>query len=156
MRVTGECFTRRRFALGAAAGSAFCCAAQPGNIVPSEWDFAELPTTVSASCVGHSPSRFSWYLSVNSAREAELTVVAVPKNTRRRFQVPKAKLAEFSKTLHSERFFELAPLYGRRVPDGSSRTIAVTVGETTKVVRLDYLSNEVDKDAALLRDACRA
>ena len=45
------------------------------------------------------------------------------------------------KVFEGERFPDLADEYGRRVPDDSTSTVTITLGDRTKTVRLCYLGN---------------
>jgi hypothetical protein len=116
----------------------------------------EDPMTIAASCVGDFAEGRSWYLSVNSAGEAELTIATFPRPTRRRFLVPRQRLSELRRALAEERFLDLAGEYGQVVPDGSATTLTVTVGERSRSVRLNFLMNWVRGDKAKLREPSRA
>src|SRR4051794_35679089 len=53
----------------------------------TEWQVQHFPITVCGSCLGHfGPKPSGWFLSVNSAGEAEL-MLQDGNDTRRRFQV---------------------------------------------------------------------
>lgn len=95
------------------------------------------PITVAAHCVGDFSRGRGWYLSVNSAGQAELTISG---RAPIQFQVPQDQWNAFRTALVEERFFELADEYGEHVPDGSSRTLTVTAGDVTKTVRLHFLN----------------
>ncbi len=105
----------------------------------------EAPLTVSMSTVGLFTKGCSWYLSVNSAGHAELTVNTLPKPTRRQFVVSAAQQVELRKLLLEQGFFELAEEYGESVPDGSTVAIAITAGDLTKSLKLKYLGNNQSK-----------
>lgn len=113
------------------------------------------PMTIAASCIGLFARGESWYLSVNSAGQAELTLPFTGRPAQR-FQIPRQEWDAFRKALHKERFFELAGEYGERVADGSSQTLAVTVGDTTRSVRVLYLMNWIKSDPQKLREPSRA
>jgi hypothetical protein len=116
------------------------------------------PMTISASCVGRfRKGRSSWYLSVNSAGQAEITVKTRGKPTRRQFVVPEKEMTKLWNVVEAERFVDLADQYGSHVPDDSTSTITVTVGDRTKTVRLCYLPNWMrGKDAIKLGELSRA
>ena len=114
------------------------------------------PMTVAASCVGRFAKGHSWYLSVNSAGEAELTIAARPQQTHRKFVVPRQKLMEVRRAVEDERFLELTDEHGERVADGSTKMVTVTVGQRSKSVKLLYLMNWVQNDKAKLREPSRA
>jgi hypothetical protein len=115
------------------------------------------PLTIAASTVGDFGGDVrSWHLSVNSAGQAELTVDTVPEPTRRRFEVAPERLAEFSKALAEQRFFELGGEYGQHVWDGSTRSLCVTAGRHSKAVDVCYLMNWIHRDVGKLREPARA
>jgi hypothetical protein len=99
------------------------------------------PMTISASCVGRFRKGRSWYLSVNSAGQAEITVKTRGKPTRRQFVVPEKEMTKLRSVVEAEQFLDLADEYGRHVPDSSTSSITITVGDRTKTVRLCYLPN---------------
>jgi hypothetical protein len=115
----------------------------------------EEPLTISASTVGRFRHGHSWYFSVNSAGQAELTIMTIP-NTRRRIVITGNQLEAFRKAMKQERFFELGDAYGQHVFDGSTESLAVTLGNRTKAVEVHYLMNWVGKDQAKLREPARA
>ncbi len=119
-------------------------------------DGSDEPMTVAASCVGRFAKGRSWYLSVNSAGEAELTILTRPEPTRRRFVVPRQQLTDLRKAINEERFFGLGDEFGERVADSSKTTVTIVVGERAKSVRLRYLMNWVHGDHAKLREPSRA
>lgn len=110
------------------------------------------PITVAANCVGDFASGRSWYLSMNSAGQAELTISG---RAPQQFQVPQEQWKAFRKELLDERFFELADEYGEHVPDGSSCAITVTAGDVTKTVRVRFLMNWVQSDRKKLVEPSR-
>jgi hypothetical protein len=55
-----------------------------------------------------------------------------------------------------ERFFELQNDYGEIVPDGGTQAITITIGASSKTVRLNYLMNWVNQEPAKLREPARA
>ena len=114
------------------------------------------PLTISASSIGRFANGHSWYLSVNSAGRAEITINTYPERTRREFQVPNEQLDTLRAVLLQERFFDLGDEYGERVPDGSTDTLTITAGDVTKTVRIRFLMNWVQSDRARLREPSRA
>lgn len=76
------------------------------------------PLTLAVSNVGDFAQGYSWYLSVNSAGQAELTIDALGKSVRRRFDIPNEKIQLLRKAVSEEDFFGLADKYGQVVPDG--------------------------------------
>jgi hypothetical protein len=115
------------------------------------------PLTLAASNIGDFAQGGSWYLSVNSAGKAELTIATRAGKVRRQFDIPKEQLAALRKALTDESFFDLADEYGERVPDGSTQTLTVTVGDRAKSVKVRFLMNWVvanEKDK--LREPSRA
>jgi hypothetical protein len=115
------------------------------------------PLTLAASNVGNFAQGSSWHLSVNSAGKAELTIATRASKVRRQFDVPKEQLAVLRKALMEEKFFDLTDEYGQRVPDGSTQTLTVTVGDRAKSVKVRFLMNWIaanEKDK--LREPSRA
>ncbi|HMC63483.1 MAG TPA: hypothetical protein VKI65_00940 [Gemmataceae bacterium] len=121
------------------------------------WQLENDPLTIAASTVGAFGKGRSWYLSMNSAGQAELTIETYPERTRRQFQVSKEKLAALRKALRQEKFFDLSGEYGEQVPDSSTTTLTVTAGDHTKALKLHFLMNwAVSRDKARLREPARA
>lgn len=116
----------------------------------------DAPLTISVSTVGTFAEGHSWYLSVDSTGQAELTIDTFPDRTHTRFQVPKEQLAEFRTALAEVRFFELNGEYGEQVPDGSETSVTVSTGQQTNTVKVHYLMNWVRTDKARLREPSRA
>jgi len=124
---------------------------------PSARSVNEAPLTIAMSNVGRFSKGHSWYLSVNSAGQAELTIDTLPDPIRRTFTIDAQQLTELRTALLDHDFFELANSYGELVPDGSADSITVTAGDMTKSVTLHFLMNWVSqKDVEKLRDPCRA
>lgn len=119
----------------------------------TEYQIRNLPITISASSIGRFATAHSWYLSINSAALAELTVRDA-QNTRHEFAVPPEQWDAFKQTLIDERFFDLADDQGRPVPDGSTQTLTITVGHITRTIRIHYLNN-VPKDDEKAQDEIR-
>jgi hypothetical protein len=97
-----------------------------------------------------------WNLSVNSAGQAQLTVFSQPADKSVEFSVSPEKLNELRELLVRERFFELQNDYGEIVPDGGTQAITITIGASSKTVRLNYLMNWVTQEPAKLREPARA
>lgn len=115
-------------------------------------------TITMCSDAGLSPS--DWELSVNSDGQAVLLSepYAEPPISRN-FQLSDEQLQRIRKLLISERFFELKNDYGDLVPDGSSQTLTIVVGGSSKTIVLNYLRwdlNDSNFDAASLQEAARA
>jgi hypothetical protein len=122
----------------------------------TEWQVQHCPTTVSGSCLGYfGPKPSGWYLSVNSAGEAELTLQD-GKDTRRQFRVSPEQQRALQKAILDEKFFELSEDYGDLVVDGSTRTLTICVGQMVKTVQVHYLMNGGKGDPATLREPARA
>lgn len=115
------------------------------------------PLTLAVSNVGDFAKGYSWYLSVNSAGQAELTIDAPGRLVRRRFDIPNEEISLLRKVIAEEDFFGLADKYGQVVPDGSTQTLTITVGERAKSVTIQFLMNWVTaKDKQKLGDPSRA
>jgi hypothetical protein len=127
-----------------------------GSASPSEVLDSDKPLTISASTIGRFREGCSWYLSVNSAGQAQVTLESVANRRRRNIIISVEQLGSFRKALLEVRFFELAGEYGEVVPDGSIQTLAVTLGDRTKSVRIYYLMNWVANDRAKLHEPSRA
>lgn len=106
--------------------------------------------------MGRFAERHPWSLNVNTEGEAKLVINTFPQETRREFNVSKEQLAELRNALIKERFFELAQEYGDHVPDSSTNTITMTVGDQTKIVNLLYLPHSSYSDPKKMRDPARA
>lgn len=99
----------------------------------------EYPITIAMSTVGDFAEGSSWYLSVNAANKASLTIESYPHDLRREFTITAEQMTKLRQALVDNRFFELADEYGGRVPCGSTDTITITVGHRTKSVQLHFL-----------------
>ncbi len=105
---------------------------------PNEYAILELPLTCSLNLnVGLGPS---WYFSVNSAGQGELTTRYAEDSTQK-IQITPAQMKELRELLVREKFFELQDQYGELVPDGGSQITTITVGNWTHSVQIDYLGN---------------
>jgi hypothetical protein len=107
---------------------------------PGDAAIQNLPLTISLSEeVGLGGS---WYFSVNSAGDGELTI-NYPKNVIQSVKVSPIQLDELRELLIHEKFFELRDEYGEHVPDGGSQTLTISVGESSKTIRIYFLANWV-------------
>lgn len=100
--------------------------------------------------------RFSWFLSVNSAGQAQLTVDKGRTFTSRSFNPSEQQLSKLREVLVRERFFDLREEYGEVVAGGSTDTLSVAIGENVKTVKIHFLMNWVLHDRAKLREPARA
>ena len=73
------------------------------------------PMTIAASSVGDFARGHSWYLSVNSAGDASLTIKTVPTKTVRHFKVSRKQLEELREEIIRQDFFGLKDGYGESV-----------------------------------------
>lgn len=97
-----------------------------------------------------------WYLSVNSAGAAELTIPDGSGLKHRSFVVARQKLAELAEALDRERFFDLDRDYGQFVPEGTTNSITVVKGNQANTVRLHFLGNWALSDQSKLVEPGRA
>ena len=98
----------------------------------------------------------SWTLTVNSDRSAALEIRTFPDSQTRIFTLTVDQMDALRSTLEAERFFDLADKYGEVVPDGSTRTITVQLGDTKKTVELNFLMNWVHSEPDKLVEPARA
>lgn len=118
---------------------------------PVGGDFFELPITVSASEVGRFAKGKSWYLSVNSAGQATVTVDGDLKHARQLMVTPE-QVAGIRQAAQFLDFFMLDGDYGEFEPFGNVRTISITIGRFTNTVRIHSLKNvDLSDRTALLR-----
>ncbi len=127
------------------------------GITPAQaaYEIRRDPLTIAVSKMANVEGH-TWYLSVNSAGKAELTIHTYPTETRRQFDISPEQLANLRKCLLEERFFDLDDEYGDLVVDVAWETITVTAGDETKTVRLRFLMNWVLNDKKRLHDPARA
>lgn len=131
------------------------------SIVASPWGgpevnaTAEAPLSIAASSVGRFAKGHSWHLSMNSAGQAEITIDATPKPIRRQFQVAPEQIQALRDEVARQRFFDLDKEYGQRVPDGSTDTTTVIVGDRVKTVKTRFLMNWVHGDVSKLVEPSR-
>jgi hypothetical protein len=121
--------------------------------LPSASDIATKPITIVAR--EESASRYPWSFRVNSNGKAELGI-GFDFERKRPFTVSDEHLQELRKLLIRERFFELGDEYGERVLDGSEDILTITMGQSTKTVRIGFLMNWVSSERAKLREPARA
>ena len=106
------------------------------------------PMTIAASNFGDFDTKSSWFLSINSSGQAELTTTAGEVQD---FEVNYDKLLEFKKELAKQSFFDLKDIYGSSaVVECYIETIAVTIGTKTKVVTM-YSGGAGSKDEGIKR-----
>jgi hypothetical protein len=113
------------------------------------------PITIAVSTVGRFGDGQSWYLSVNSSGQAQLTIETFPEPTHREFHVPADRMKDLRQALLTEQFFDLKDEYGELVPDGSTDTITVIAGDEAKSVKLHFLGNWVNHEDVKVRDKLR-
>jgi len=107
---------------------------------PGDAAIKELPLTISMSEeVGQGGS---WYFSVNSAGDGELTI-SYPEKLVQPVKVSATQLNELRELLIHEKFFELREEYGEHVFDSGSQTLTISVGEWSQTVRILFLGNWV-------------
>ncbi|GMW02877.1 MAG: hypothetical protein AMXMBFR84_40130 [Candidatus Hydrogenedentota bacterium] len=114
------------------------------------------PITVAASTEGRFGEGMSWWLSVNSAGQAELTIEGYPERQRRRFEVTQEHLDALHAMVEKEAFFELARDQGEVVFDGSTQTVTIVIGDKANTVHIRYLMNWVQSDHEKLSEPARA
>jgi hypothetical protein len=114
----------------------------------------EAPMTISASETGDFAAGQSWNLSVNAAGNALLTVGR--KQDTQSFQITKQQLDELREAIIREQFFDLSPLQGEIVPDGSTDSLTIAVSGSAKTVEIAYLMNWANYDQAKLTEPARA
>jgi hypothetical protein len=124
--------------------------------VPTDVAIREWPITIAASEVGDFGQGYSWYLSVNSAGRAALTVDNGVESSVQQFRVSEEKLNMLRELLIFHPFFSLEEEQGEIVPDGSTQTLTITVGHISKTVQIHYLMNWVNNDREKLREPARA
>jgi hypothetical protein len=95
-----------------------------------------LPITLSMSVGGRFSKGKAWFLSVNSAGQAELTMGYGDSPLRRQFTVSQQQMADLRKALKDNQFFDLGDQYGPRAADSVLTTITVTVGRWSKAITL--------------------
>jgi hypothetical protein len=114
-----------------------------------------VPATVSVNVSGEFVEGHPWYLSVNSAGDAEMTVFHRDKWVRHHFTVSDVQFGELDALLDEVMFFDLADEYGEDVADTSEAVLSVTQGNKHKSVKIKYLMNWVNSDRSKLRDPAR-
>lgn len=123
---------------------------------PTDAAIRQLPISIAASEVGDFASGYSWYLSLNSAGDGEMTILDAPSNTVVPVEVTAAQLQALKELSIQERFFALDDQFGEIVPDGGVQSITISVGEWTKTVRIHFLGNWLNYDRAKLPEPARA
>ena len=112
------------------------------------------PLTIAASEVGMFQKGHSWELHVDPTGKASLKIWSSPDDKKRDFQLSQNQIDELRKSLAKEQFFELSNEYGGLVSDGSTTTLTVSVGKSTKSVVLRYFW--IEDGAEKLREPARA
>ncbi|MEX0641200.1 MAG: hypothetical protein WD468_00785 [Pirellulales bacterium] len=136
-------------------GSSMMLAATPTDKV-----LLTYPITIAAASNGDYSNARSWYLSVNTAGQAQLAIEMPHELTLKSISVSQDQLNSFRRTLIREKFFQLGDKeFGEQVLDGSTQTLAISVGQHTTVVRIRYLaglgSKSNDRDLEKARSAIR-
>lgn len=115
------------------------------------------PITVVASTSGRFLAADSWYASINSAGQGQLTILDPGGEKTAAFDVSQEQLEALRDLLEETRFFELdEDAYGELVSDGSEETLTIVAGFQAKTVRIRYLMNWVHSDPEKLREPARA
>jgi hypothetical protein len=83
----------------------------------------------------------NWYAAVDFTGNGLVEVRNLMSKDRGEFNVSDSQLAAFRETLIADRFFDLPNEVGDLVPDGSTESITVVVGEYSKTVHIHYLGN---------------
>jgi hypothetical protein len=112
------------------------------------------PLTISASESGMFQKGYSWELHVDTTGKARLTIWSSPDPKKREFQLSQNQIDELRRSLAKEHFFELSNEYGGLVSDGSTTTVIIAVGTSTKSVVLRYFW--IENGAEKLREPARA
>jgi hypothetical protein len=102
----------------------------------------ERPLTISAAGEGKFDRKAEWYLSVNSAGQAELTLHGPDGIQRRQFEVPPQAMAGLQEALIAERFHRLSPKDGSPTIDAGFMSLSVTAGGETMAIRLNVLPHQ--------------
>jgi hypothetical protein len=122
---------------------------------PSAAGIRMLPLTISASEFGSWSG--GWYLSVNSAGDGEMAILDEPRDIVQPVKISAAQIKELKDTLIQEQFFSLEEEFGQIVPDGSTKSLTINVGEWSKTVRVHFLGNWLmNGEKEKLRDPARA
>ena len=100
------------------------------------------PMTIAASNNGMFWKGDPWFLSVNSAGRAALTIQTAPASVSREFQVTEDQMTKLREQLIQQDFFDLSSQYGGVVLDGTTEHISITIGDHTKSVQIDHLITE--------------
>lgn len=129
---------------------------EPHKPAVTEEQLKDAPLTIAATTFGRFAEGSSWHISVNSARQAELTIQTFPNRARKQFELTQEQMDQFRSALVQQRFFELASDYGQRVPDSSIKTLTVTAGRHSNSVKVQYLTNWLKTDKAKLSEPSRA
>jgi hypothetical protein len=125
-------------------------------------DRAPLPITIAASATGGMQHEESWFLSINAAGDAALQV-GLFNASKKRFTVSADELDDFRKLTLQHEVFTLPTDFGEEVPDDFIRTLSITVGNRSAMLRFlsfDRIGEVSDvklcKKAVMLRHKVRA
>ena len=114
------------------------------------------PLSITLDNEGRFAEGSPWTLTVKPDLSAILEIRAFPDKHTRAFTLTHEQMAGLRSNLLSERFFDLDNEYGQLVPDGSTQTITVQLGEQTKTAKLHFLMNWVHNDPSKLENPARA
>ena len=114
------------------------------------------PLSITIDNEGLFASGSAWTLTVGADHSAALEIRNYPDTLTREFTLTGEQIAAFRTTIQAERFFELADEYGEHVPDGTTQSITVQLGDKTKTVKLQYLGNWARDSPAKLVEPSRA
>ena len=96
---------------------------------------AEEPITICVSSTPGFSNKCKWYMSVNSAGSAELTIATPDRFVRREFKIHPTKLDELHKAVIESEYFDLQrAVLGVDLIDGASDSITVIRGTKAKTV----------------------
>jgi hypothetical protein len=137
-------------------GTTFLALLAPAEPSKNSPPTANAPLSIVASIDGRFGQGRPWHLTVDTNRQAHLTVETYPKATTRQFVITTNQLHQLARVLEQERFFALKSDYGQRVPDGSTKTITIARAGITNTVNIHYLMNWVHSDTAKLKEPARA
>ncbi len=131
-----------------------------GNLpaTPNEYQVPTLPITIAMSEVGDFQSGHTWYLSVNSSGDAVVEIRKPGESVKQPYQATTQQVTSLRELLIAEKFFDFDDDYGDKVPDGSTQTLTIAVGDYEKTVRVHFLMNWVNQfgNRGPLLEAARA
>ena len=97
------------------------------------------PITIAASGEGIFDKGYPWFLVVESTGQAKLKIAAPTADEIREFSVSELQLSQLRESLIEKDFFGLRSSYGDAIPGGSTQSIIISVGDSTKSVRIGSL-----------------